>query len=63
MRRPAPTALASLETLLETKRGKVLHTRVTSRHYAHLAARTLADAVTRLLSFGAMPMEKAVAIR
>jgi integrase len=54
-------AQAGVDLLTISKLLGHADTRVTSRHYAHLADKTLAQAVTKLPSFGATPPEKVAA--
>jgi integrase len=56
-------AQAGVDLLTISKLLGHADTRVTSRHYAHLADKTLADAVTKLPSFGGQEREKVASIR
>jgi integrase len=56
-------AQAGVDILTISKLLGHADTRVTSRHYAHLADKTLAQAVTKLPSFGGILAEKVSAIR
>jgi len=56
-------AQAGVDLLTISKLLGHADTRVTSRHYAHLADKTLAQAVTKLPSFGATPPERVAVIR
>ena len=56
-------AQAGVDLLTISKLLGHADTRVTSRHYAHLADKTLAQAVTKLPSFGAPVAKDAAAIR